>query len=61
MSISTLKRLSDVLEKKDIQIVSIESMHTLSRDCGDITELNGGILSSAGRTMIEIRVIMPTE
>jgi hypothetical protein len=61
MSIETLKKLSQILEKEDVKIVSIESAHTMSEGFGDITSLAGDKIKAMDKTMIEIRVLMPTE
>ena len=61
MSITTLKRLISVLEKEKIKVVSIESAYTMSEGSVDITSLAGDKIEATGKTMIEIRVVMPTE
>ncbi len=61
MSITTLKKLISVLEREKIKVVSIESAHTMSEGSGDITSLAGDKIEAVGKTMVEIRVVMPTE
>lgn len=61
MKPTALNRLVEILEKENINVISIESAHSMSDGAGDITSLSGDKIKAAGKTMIEIRVVIPTK